>query len=158
MPLVGQAAYFLAEHSRKDFAAKYAAYDAGSEQQKAGQIWGFWLKSGPTIILCLVPIVAAILKLLHLGTGWRYGEHLVFAIHLQCFTMAGFLAWALINEHWKAASLLPFGCMLLYPALALRRVYRSGWLVLLARWAALLFLEFQFFSLLFWTAYLFSLA
>jgi len=35
----------------------------------------------------LILPAARALELLHLGTGWRYGEHLVFTMHLQTFSL-----------------------------------------------------------------------
>ncbi|MBB2484492.1 DUF3667 domain-containing protein [Mitsuaria sp. WAJ17] len=74
----------------------------------------------------LLPVFALLLKLLQWrrdGSGLRYTEHLVFALHLHC-------VWFL--SLWLVAlpALLPLGGLwnLGYTLLALRRVYGRGWL------------------------------
>jgi hypothetical protein len=39
----------------------------------------------PYAIFALMPVFAALLKLLYLGSGRRYGEHLLFALHTNAF-------------------------------------------------------------------------
>lgn len=114
-----------------NFVANYSKYAAQTEPVQAAQFWEAWLRFGPTILLCLVPVLALALKVLHLGTGWRYGEHLVFAMHLQAVTLL-----ALIGSTGGMAGAtkpLILSAMALYIVLAMRKVYGAGWLVLLLR-------------------------
>lgn len=113
------------------FAVNYGQYLALPGAAQETQFWEAWLRFGPTIMLCMVPLMAAVLKILHLGTGWRYGEHMVFAMHLQIVNLLALLAvvngmQGLMLPLWQLA-------ISLYILLAMRKVYGGGWVVLLAR-------------------------
>jgi hypothetical protein len=43
------------------------------------------LAPAPYAMFCLMPLFALYLKVLYLGTGRRYGEHLLFALHANAF-------------------------------------------------------------------------
>ncbi|GJJ02853.1 hypothetical protein RugamoR64_33910 [Duganella rhizosphaerae] len=90
----------------------------------------------PYAIFCLMPVFALFLKVLYLGSGKRFGEHLLFALHTNAFA---FFIYSVIL-------LVPFGlvgfvlwCWLLgYLPWAMRRVYGgSRWGVFL-RWGTLM--------------------
>jgi len=148
LSLTGRVLFAVFEASSPKFADNFAKYRAMRDEAQAEKLWNTWLAAGPTIILCLIPIVAAILKLLHVGTGWRYGEHLVFSLHLQAVALLVFLAWFALDEYTKPLALLPIGGLLVYCLLAMRRLYGGAWPVLLVRWAALAVLEFKCFGAL----------
>lgn len=116
------------------FAVNYGEYLAQAKPVKAAQFWEAWLRSGPTIVLCLIPLMALVLKVLHFGSGWRYGEHLVFAMHLQNM----FLLALIVDIGGIHGSTMYFlGAALgLYILLAMRRVYGGGWILLLFRMGA----------------------
>ncbi|MGJ9417273.1 DUF3667 domain-containing protein [Massilia sp. CMS3.1] len=92
----------------------------------------------PYAIFALMPVFAALLKLLYLGSGRRYGEHLLFALHTNAFAflMLGVLL------------ILPNGLPLVGPVLmlwlvfylptAMRKVYGGARLVTALRWLVLL--------------------
>jgi hypothetical protein len=78
----------------------------------------------------LLPSFALWLKLLYLGSGRRYTEHLVFALHVHAFW---FLALALMLS---GVQLVIGLCMLgvpVYTLLAMRRVYVDRWWTRLLR-------------------------
>ncbi|MYM86647.1 DUF3667 domain-containing protein [Rugamonas sp. FT82W] len=90
----------------------------------------------PYAIFCLMPVFALMLKVLYLGSGKRFGEHLLFALHSNAFA---FFIYSVIL-------VMPFGfvnfvlwCWLLgYLPWAMRRVYGgSRWGVFL-RWGTLM--------------------
>jgi len=115
------------------FAANYGKFLAEPKEAKDAQFWEGWLRSGPTIVLCLIPLMALVLKVLHLGSGWRYGEHLVFAMHLQCVLL---LALIVDVGGIRGATVYLLGTALgLYILLAMRKVYGGGWIWLLLRMA-----------------------
>ncbi|MFO1330375.1 MAG: DUF3667 domain-containing protein [Rubrivivax sp.] len=77
-----------------------------------------------TALALLVPLFAAWSFVVHLGGGWRYAEHLVFALHVHVAWFA-LLLLALPGLPWlRAAALL---AMPAYHLLAARRVYHRGW-------------------------------
>lgn len=118
-----------------NFAANYGKYAAQTETVQAAQFWEAWLRFGPTLLLCMVPLLALLLKVLHLGTGWRYGEHLVYAMHLQSVTLLALLG--MIGGMNSVGKLLIMSGMALYIVLSMRKVYGGGWIVLLLRAGAL---------------------
>ncbi|MCE3265165.1 MAG: hypothetical protein K0R43_4244 [Pseudoduganella sp.] len=113
------------------FAINYGTFAAQPEPVQAVQFWEAWLRFGPTIMLCLVPLLAAVLKVLHLGTGWRYGEHLVFIMHVQTVTLLALIATT--GGMHGPTKLATLSAMALYILLAMRKVYGGGWIVLLLR-------------------------
>jgi len=92
----------------------------------------------PYAIFLLMPVFAALLKLLYLGSGRRYGEHLLFALHANAFA---FLMLSLVL-------ILPDGIPLLSPLLmlwlafylptAMRKVYGGGRIITGLRWIVLM--------------------
>lgn len=131
-------------HLSPKFEQNMQALESLPEHEKARAIWFSWLKSGPTVILCLIPVVALFLKLLTAGSGWRYGEHLVFSMHLHAVFLLCFLARMLLAGVPYTAA-ITLGGLALYVLLAVRRVYGGSALVVAARWAGLMVLEAQAF-------------
>ncbi len=130
------------------FRENLEANEALPTSKRLTVLWNDWLKSGPTVVLCLIPIVALFLKLLNTGTGWRYGEHLVFSMHLHTFILLDFLVWMLLAQVTTYAATPALIGLALYVLLAMRRMYGGSWLVLAVRWAGLVFLELKSFAFL----------
>jgi hypothetical protein len=90
----------------------------------------------PYAIFCLMPVFALMLKVLYLGSGKRFGEHLLFALHTNAFA---FFIYSVIL-------LMPFGlvnfvlwCWLLgYLPWAMRRVYGGSRWGVFFRWGTLM--------------------
>lgn len=95
----------------------------------------------PYAIFAMMPLFAAYLKLLYLGSRRRYGEHVLFALHTNAFA---FMALSLLL-------ILPAGIpfvgtalvlwLLFYTPVAMRRVYGGGRLLTALRWMALMLLH-----------------
>jgi hypothetical protein len=113
------------------FAMNYGKYLAQPAALRDGQFWEAWLRFGPTIVLCLIPLMALLLKCVHLGTGWRYGEHLVFAMHVQTVSLMAMLVS--VGGMRGYTKLILLSSLALYLLLAMRKVYGGGWLILLLR-------------------------
>lgn len=99
-----------------------------------------------TAMFLLLPLFALLHKLLYLGRGMRYTEHLVYALHVHTFWFFG-IALALLPWSWVApamATVVP-----VYTLLAAKRVYGGGWFGTLFRAAciALLYLIVLSFAL-----------
>jgi hypothetical protein len=95
----------------------------------------------PYAMFCIMPIFALYLKLLYLGSGRRYGEHMLFALHSNAFAflLLG-LIWV-VPGPWTGTAL--FIWLLAYLPVAMRRVYGGSrkataarWIVLMAAYAA----------------------
>ncbi|XLZ68111.1 DUF3667 domain-containing protein [Massilia sp. SR12] len=119
-----------------------------------------WLSKGPTLALLMIPVVAFWLKLAHLGTGWRYGEHLVFAFHLLAFALSlvslGVLLAVLleITRIWHVA----LAAVPLYMLLAIRKVYGGNWGLTLLRWIAVGYASLMSFKGMLWIAFSMTIA
>ena len=92
----------------------------------------------PYAIFLLMPVFAAFLKLLYLGSGRRYGEHVLFALHSNAFA---FLCLSLIM---LVPSFVPLvgkalGLWLVfYLPTAMRKVYGGSRTVTALRWMVLM--------------------
>lgn len=115
---------------------KWQAFEALPGGEKGTVFTEGFYHYAPYAIFCLMPVFALMLKVLYLGSGKRFGEHLLFALHTNAFA---FFIYSVIL-------LMPFGfvnfvlwCWLLgYLPWAMRRVYGgSRWGVFL-RWGTLM--------------------
>lgn len=90
----------------------------------------------PYAMFCLMPLFALFLKILYLGSGRRYGEHFLFALHTNAFA---FITMALMTLIPIDLVRLVLGAWLLaYLPWAMWRVYPSGKLATVCRWALLM--------------------
>lgn len=90
----------------------------------------------PYAIFCLMPVFALLLKVLYLGSGRRFGEHMLFALHTNAFAFLMFSVILLAH-----VGLLQFAlwCWLIgYLPWAMRRVYHSSKFGTFLRWAVLM--------------------
>jgi hypothetical protein len=94
------------------------------------------LHYAPYAIFCLMPVFALLLKMLYLGSGRKFGEHMLFALHTNAFAFVIFSTILLVQ-----IGLLQFllWCWLIaYLPWAMRRVYHSGRFSTFLRWAVLM--------------------
>ena len=92
----------------------------------------------PYVIFALMPVFAFFLKVLYLGTGRRYGEHFLFALHSNAFAFVMFSIMLLL-PNWDVLEFVLFIWLLFYLPTAMRRVYGGSrrmtglrWIVLMA--------------------------
>ncbi|MGZ3183419.1 MAG: hypothetical protein ACXU8N_13340, partial [Telluria sp.] len=110
--------------------------DNGAKAKKA--FFGY----APYAVFAMMPLFAFYLKLLYLGSGRRYGEHLLFALHTNAFA---FLMLTLIILLGPLG--LPYVGKLLglwlifYLPTAMRRVYGGSRKLTALRWCTLMFLH-----------------
>lgn len=115
-------------------AAKFATL-APDEKQRL--LKAAFFSYAPYAMFGLMPLFAFYLKLLYLGSGRRYGEHLLFALHTNAFA---FLMLALVLLVPPGFELAIFGLVVwlaLYLPKAMRRVYGGGRFVTAVRWLVL---------------------
>lgn len=106
------------------------------EQQKAALQAGFY-HYAPYAIFCLMPVFALFLKILYMGSGRRFGEHVLFALHTNAFA---FLIFSLMLVIRVGVVDFALWCWLLgYLPWAMRRVYHSSRAGTLLRWSVLMF-------------------
>lgn len=96
---------------------------------------------GPYALFALMPVFALLLKLLYLGSGRRYGAHLLFALHANAFAFAMMALQMVIPSSLNFVHAVLAIWMIAYLPLALRRVYGGGWIVTLLRWIVLALLH-----------------
>ena len=92
----------------------------------------------PYAIFLLMPVFAALLKLLYLGSGRRYGEHLLFALHTNAFA---FLMASLVFIVPGFVPLVEAGLFLwlvFYLPAAMHTVYGGSWWLTALRWIVLM--------------------
>jgi hypothetical protein len=95
----------------------------------------------PYAIFFMMPLFALYLKVLYLGSGRRYGEHLLFALHANGFA---FLTMALMKLVPEGVGLIEFllGVWLtFYLPAAMRRVYGGSRTLTALRWTVLMVLH-----------------
>ena len=97
----------------------------------------------PYAVFFMMPVFALYLKVLYLGSGRRFGEHLLFALHANAFAYLAFILWLLVPG-LPGAGLVKFGLWLwlvFYLPTAMRRVYGGSRFVTALRWTVLMFLH-----------------
>ena len=95
----------------------------------------------PYAIFLLMPVFAALLKLLYLGSGRRYGEHLLFALHTNAFAFLALSLWMLVPDF---IPLIGFGLgvwLVFYLPTAMRKVYGGSRRLTALRWIVLMTLH-----------------
>lgn len=110
-----------------------------SPEEQSKVLASSFFSYGPYAIFLLMPLFALYLKLLYLGSGKRYGEHLLFALHANAF--AYIALGAAIVMPWNFARFLVVLWLAAYLPLAMRRVYGGGMAGTLLRWAVLALLH-----------------
>lgn len=109
-------------------------YALPSEQKAERLTHGFFARM-PYVIFCMVPVFALFLKLLYLPSGRRYGEYLLFALHVNAFA---FFIMALVHlTPWTWGTRLLFAVLFLYIARAMHNVYGGAPPATVARWLVL---------------------
>jgi len=97
----------------------------------------------PYAVFFMMPVFALYLKALYLGSGRRFGEHLLFALHTNAFAYLAFILWLLVPA-LPGAGLVNFALWLwlvFYLPTAMRRVYGGSRLMTALRWMVLMFLH-----------------
>lgn len=111
-----------------------------AQQQEA--IKRAFFSYAPYAVFALMPVFAAYLKLLYLGSGRRYGEHFLFALHTNAFAFCLMSVLMLVPSSWGFVQFLLFLWLTFYLPTAMRRVYGGGRLVTSLRWLVLMLLHF----------------
>lgn len=93
----------------------------------------------PYAIFAMMPLFALYLKILYLGSGRRYGEHFLFALHVNAFAFLLLSVMILVPASWNFVVFLLLLWLVFYLPLAMRRVYGGGWFSTGLRWLVLIF-------------------
>lgn len=90
----------------------------------------------PYAIFCLMPVFALFLKVLYLGSGRRFGEHMLFALHTNAFAFLMFSV--VLLAHFGLLQFLLWCWLIGYLPWAMRRVYHSSRFGTFWRWSLLM--------------------
>ena len=104
------------------------------EEQRKLLVEGF-SHYAPYAMFCLMPLFALYLKVLYLGSGRRYGEHFLFALHTNAFAFLMFAVIELAPEGFARFVLMLW--LIGYLPWAMKRVYRRSRMGTLGRWLLL---------------------
>lgn len=99
-------------------------YQSQSMVEVGRQVRDRTISLAPYAMFFFLPVFALLTKLLYLGRGLYYGEHLVYAFHVHAFSYLLLLAVALSG---KAVSDWLYLIGAAYFWLAMRRVFGGGW-------------------------------
>ncbi|HSU16853.1 DUF3667 domain-containing protein [Longimicrobium sp.] len=99
------------------------------------QITKEYLDHVPQMMFVMLPLFALILKFLYVGGRRFYVEHFVFALHVHAFAFLSYLIMLAVRWPPLVATLCAW--MMLYVLIAMKRVYRQGWLATLFKYGFL---------------------
>ncbi|VXC43601.1 DUF3667 domain-containing protein [Massilia sp. 9I] len=95
----------------------------------------------PYAIFFMMPVFAMYLKLLYLGSGRRYGEHFLFALHSNAFAFLMLSLFMLTPPSWDFVRFVFLTWLTFYLPTAMRRVYGGSRKITALRWIALMTLH-----------------
>jgi hypothetical protein len=95
----------------------------------------------PYAVFFMMPMFALYLKGLYLGSGRRFGEHLLFALHVNGFAFLAMTLMMLVPGFLGIASFVLGVWLVFYLPLAMRRVYGGSRLATGVRWIVLMVLH-----------------
>ena len=110
--------------------------DDGAKAKKA------FYSYAPYAVFAMMPLFALFLKILYLGSGKRYGEHLLFALHTNAFAFL-MLTLIILQKPLRipyVGNLLGLWLIFYLPT-AMRRVYGGSRKLTALRWCMLMFLH-----------------
>jgi hypothetical protein len=95
----------------------------------------------PYAIFFMMPLFALYLKVLYLGSGRRYGDHLLFALHANGFAFLALTLLMLVPDVLGITSFVLGLWLAFYLPVAMRRVYGGSRLATGLRWIVLMVLH-----------------
>ena len=112
---------------------------SGDEQKKVmnGAFYGYV----PYAIFFMMPFFALYLKGLYLGSGKRYGEHLLFALHSNGFAFLTMALMMLVPNGFGLVEFLLGVWLTFYLPTAMRKVYGGSRTLTALRWIVLMLLH-----------------
>lgn len=131
----------LANQLHAGWGPRIEAFLAQPQDQMVHQLSKTFFAYGPYALFALMPVFALLLKLLYLGTGRRYGAHLLFALHANAFAFAVLALQIALPSRWGFIHFVLLAWMVIYLPLAMRRVYGGGKFVTFLRWIVLMLLH-----------------
>lgn len=128
----------LVEKVHPALGAKVAHFSALPRAERNTALKRAFFSYAPYAIFALMPVFAALLKLLYLGSGRRYGEHVLFALHSNAFAFLCLSLLMLVPEGVPLVGPALFLWLVFYLPTAMRKVYGGSRLVTALRWLVLM--------------------
>jgi hypothetical protein len=110
-------------------------FDKMDEHAKSAVMQAGFYKYAPYAIFLLMPIFALWLKVLYIGSGKKYGEHMLFALHTNAFAFVMLGVFMFLPDGFL--KFVAFCWVAGYLPWAMQRVYRKGKWGTFWRWALL---------------------
>lgn len=128
-----------------------------TDKEKSAALNHGFLAYAPYMLIGALPLFALYLKLIYRRSNFRYGEHLVFALHTNTFAflvvslmivIPGSIGWAAmfpflkgvssnVLSAWDIFQIIPFLCLVAYLPMAMQRVYGGSRFATCCRWLVL---------------------
>jgi hypothetical protein len=112
-----------------------------SSEEQWREFQGSLFEYAPYAIFAMMPVFALYLKVLYLGSGRRYGEHLLFALHTNAFAFLILILMMLVPSFIPFVRAGLFLWLTFYLPTAMRKVYGGSRLATWARWIVLMVLH-----------------
>lgn len=121
-----------------DLERKLKAFGNLPREERDGKFTAAFFSYVPYALFCLMPLFALYLKLLYLGSGRHYGEHLLFALHANGFAFAMLGVLIVISPfNLGFITFLLHAWLIIYLPKAMQRVYGGARAMTGLRWAVL---------------------
>lgn len=99
-------------------------FEKMDDRQKSAVMQAGFYKYAPYALFLLMPLFALWMKVLYLGTGKKYGEHMLFALHTNAFAFAMLGVFIFLPDGFL--KFVAFCWVAGYLPWAMQRVYRKG--------------------------------
>lgn len=130
-------------------AEKMSEFIALSKEGKERALTAAFYAYVPYAVFFMMPLFALYLKVLYLGSGKRFGEHLLFALHANGFAFVAMTLMQLtrhVLNFWLLKTLF-WLWLIFYLPVAMRHVYGGGRVLTGLRWLVLMFFHLSSMSL-----------
>ena len=117
---------------------RLSRFEALTPQAKRAALKQAFFSYTPYAIFAMMPLFAFYLKILYLGSGRRYGEHFLFALHVNAFAFLMLSLMLLLPQGWGMVATALLLWLVCYLPVAMRRVYQKGWAGTAIRWLVLI--------------------
>ena len=117
---------------------KVESFSALPEKEATAAVLRSLSSYTPYAIFLLMPVFAALLKLLYLRSGRRYGEHLLFALHTNAFAFLVLSVLLILPDFIPLLGTALMVWLVFYLPTAMRKVYGGGRLLTALRWIVLM--------------------
>jgi hypothetical protein len=132
---------WLAAHFGQHVADKAAHFNKLSSAEQLREFEHALFGYAPYAIFALMPVFALYLKILYLGSGRMYGEHLLFALHTNAFAFLVLILLMLVPGWIPFSHAALWLWLTFYLPTAMRKVYGKSRLATWWRWIVLMTLH-----------------